>query len=128
MRHSLTLISAVLVVLAQPAAAQGDFLRSVDTLGDPRGYCFDVPGFGRNLGLDGPLGTHSCKYSIPGFYVDELFVLTDQNHLRLPEYDYCVAAEALEAGAHPTTTPCDSPGMSFRLKSTTAGISPARTK
>lgn len=108
MQLSRYLSGAITVLLAQSVVAQGEFLRSSDSLGDPRGYCLDVPGFGARLALGGPLGSHSCKYSIPGFWVDELFELTDENHLRLPEYDYCLSAEALSEGARATTVECAS--------------------
>lgn len=101
-------LSALIFLLAHSAAAQGDFLRSSDSLGDPRGYCLDIPGFGANIQTDGPISSHSCKYGIPGFWVDELFVHTEENHLRLPEYDLCLGAEALEAGARPTSIGCQS--------------------
>lgn len=73
--------------------AERNFIRAVENLGDPRGYCFDIPGFGDYLRPDAPLGTHSCKYGIPYFWNDELFVLTDKNHLEMTEYPYCVAVK-----------------------------------
>ena len=46
-------------------------------LEDPRGYCLDIPGFGARMQLDAPITTHTCKYSLPGFDVDEIFEQTD---------------------------------------------------
>lgn len=100
------LLGIILFCSAPVVLAQAQFLRSVDGLADPRGYCLDIPGFGDNIQLDGPLGAHSCKYGIPGFWVDELFVHTDEGHLQLPEYGLCLAAPDVRHGAPVTLTPC----------------------
>jgi acetyl esterase/lipase len=125
-RFSRYLTGAFILLLAQQACAQGQFLRSKDSLGDPRGYCLDIPGFGPGLGIGGPLSSHSCKYGIPGFWVDELFELTDDNRLRFPEFDVCLSAEALAAGARPTTVECASQEtLAWNLRSE-GRISPAQ--
>ena len=95
------------IVCSTGAVAEPRFLRSADNLEDSRGYCLDIPGFGPRLRKDAPISTHSCKYSLPGFWVDELFELTDSLQLRLPEYDLCLSAEALEAGSHINTVACE---------------------
>lgn len=97
-----------LALAAAPGAAEPRFMRSVDTLGDPRGYCLDVPGFGDSLDLDAPVQTHSCKYDRPGFYDDELLELTSEQRLRWTNYERCLAAAELEAGAALESRACDS--------------------
>lgn len=94
------------VLLSTFAAAEPRFLRSIEPLGDPRGYCLDVPGFGDDLRLDAPITTHSCKYDRPGFYVDELFEQTESGQLRLVSYDLCLSARALEGGSEVDTVDC----------------------
>lgn len=79
------------------AASQSMFLRSMYELEDPRGYCLDIPGFGAGMQLDAPITTHTCKYSLPGFDVDEIFEQTD-GKLRLVNYDRCLAADPMDAG------------------------------
>ena len=41
--------------------ADGDFVRLVAALDEPEFYCLDLAGWGRNLLLDDPLQTHTCK-------------------------------------------------------------------
>lgn len=104
----LTVCSVFLVaVYANNVAAEPSFLRSTYDLEDPSGYCLDIPGFGPRMRKDAPIGTHTCKYSIPGFYVDELFELTGSNFLRLPEYDLCLSAESLTVGSNINTIDCN---------------------
>lgn len=100
---------AVFVCLAglpPSLSAQGRFLRSVSDLADPRGYCLDIPGFGPRMQLDGPIATHSCKYSLPGFDVDEIVELRD-DQLLLVNYDRCLAVDAMEAGSDIKPIPCE---------------------
>ncbi len=108
MKSKLAALTVLFSLLAVPlgASAQGQFLRSMVDLADPRGYCLDIPGFGPRMQLDGPIGTHSCKYSLPGFDVDEMFELRDQK-LLLSNYDRCLAAGAMAAGADVTPIECD---------------------
>ncbi len=108
MKSNVTALTMLLSVLVFPlsAAAQGQFLRSVSDLADPRGYCLDIPGFGPRMQLDGPIGTHSCKYSLPGFDVDEIVELRDDK-LLLVNYDRCLAVDAMEAGADIKPIQCD---------------------
>jgi acetyl esterase len=94
-------------VYASSVVAEPRFLRSTYDLEDPSGYCLDIPGFGPRMRKDAPIGTHTCKYSIPGFYVDELFELTSVNYLRLPEFDLCLAAQTMAVGSHINTIACE---------------------
>lgn len=101
----------VVVIVAGFAAAQAGaqerkFLRTMSNLGDPSGYCLDIPGFGPRMQKDAPITTHTCKYNRPGFSVDEEFVITESNHLRMPEYDLCLSAESREPGARVYTLDC----------------------
>jgi acetyl esterase len=96
------------LLFAVAAEAGPQLLRSVHELGDPNGYCLDIPGFGPRLQKDAPITTHTCKYGRPGYYVDELFEPTDEGYLRLPEYDLCLAARDRSAGAQVNTIDCAS--------------------
>jgi acetyl esterase len=109
MKNLIVLICSAffVAVYANNVTAESSFLRSTYDLEDPSGYCLDIPGFGPRMRKDAPIGTHTCKYSIPGFYVDELFELTSANYLRLPEYDLCLAAETMTVGSHINTIACD---------------------
>lgn len=108
MKHlsPIALLIALLFVYCDSVFAEGRFLRSSFELGDPSGYCLDIPGFGPRMRKDAPIGTHTCKYSRPGFSVDEEFAVTDEGHFRLPEYDLCLAADSLTEGAKIYTIDC----------------------
>jgi acetyl esterase/lipase len=101
---------ALIIALFTHSAAIADvqFLRSSYDLGDPSGYCLDIPGFGARMRKDAPINTHTCKYSSGGFSVDEQFEVTAKNHFRMPEYDLCLSADALEEGSHINTIDCAS--------------------
>ena len=90
-------LTAVLMGMSSQAFSQSMFLRSMYELEDPRGYCLDIPGFGARIRIDAPITTHTCKYSLPGFDVDEIFEHTD-GKLRLVNYDRCLSADSMEAG------------------------------
>jgi triacylglycerol lipase len=102
----LTSWSILAVATSSIALADVQFLRSMHELGDPSGYCLDIPGFGPRMRKDAPINTHTCKYSRPGFSVDEEFEVTESQQLRLPEYDLCMSAESFEAGADVFTIAC----------------------
>ena len=106
-RLSAIIASGLLLALPVAGSAQGQFLRSMYDLADPRGYCLDIPGFGPRMQLDAPIYTHSCKYGLPGFDVDEIFELTDQK-LRLVNYDRCLSADSMAAGADVNSIDCES--------------------
>ncbi|MEM9209316.1 MAG: alpha/beta hydrolase fold domain-containing protein [Pseudomonadota bacterium] len=95
------------VMLPLPTLAQErQLLRSVSNLGDPSGYCLDIPGFGPRMQKDAPITTHTCKYNRPGFSIDEEFEMTASQQLRLPEFDLCLSAESREPGARVYTIDC----------------------
>ncbi len=109
MRKYLLMAGVVVGLLPlQSLAQERQFLRSVSNLGDPSGYCLDIPGFGPRMQKDAPITTHTCKYNRPGFSIDEELVLTDAQALRLPEFDLCLSAESREAGARVYTIDCSS--------------------
>lgn len=91
-------LTSVLLGMSCQAFSQSMFLRSFYELEDPRGYCLDIPGFGARMQIDAPITTHTCKYSLPGFDVDEIFEHAD-GKLRLVNYDRCLSADAMEAGS-----------------------------
>jgi triacylglycerol lipase len=77
------------------------------------------------LQKDAPISTHSCKYSLPGFWVDELFELTGSGYLRLPEYDLCLSADGLDAGAHVNSIDCAAASVHAWNVSSGGRVSPA---
>lgn len=91
-------LTAVVMGMPVQAFSQSMFLRSFYELEDPRGYCLDIPGFGARMQIDAPITTHTCKYSLPGFDVDEIFEHAD-GKLRLVNYDRCLSADSMEAGS-----------------------------
>ena len=126
MKKVLAPMLALMIALftSSPATAEGQFLRSSYDLGDPSGYCLDIPGFGPRMRKNAPIGTHTCKYSRPGFSVDEQFEVTQSNHFRLPEYDLCLSANTLEAGSHVNTIDCASDKVHSWTKNTTGHVTP----
>lgn len=103
-----SVVLACALLAAAPGAAEPRFVRSVEPLGDPRGYCLDVPGFGASLDLEAPVQTHSCKYDRPGFYDDELLELDAEGRMHWTNYERCLAAASLELGAVIVSVDCDS--------------------
>lgn len=91
------ILTSVLMGMSSQAFSQSMFLRSMYELEDPRGYCLDIPGFGAQIRIDAPITTHTCKYNLPGFDVDEIFEHTE-GKLRLVNYDRCLSADPMEAG------------------------------
>ena len=107
MKNILAVTLLVVSIMASSSVtAEPRFLRSSYNLEDPSGYCLDIPGFGPRLQKDAPINTHTCKYNRPGFSVDEEFEVTESQQLRLPEYDLCLSAGSLEAGADVFTIDC----------------------
>ena len=100
------LLCFLLVGFSYSASAERHLLRSVHELGDPNGYCLDIPGFGPRMRKDAPINTHTCKYNRPGFSVDEEFDVTDSQQLRLPEYNLCLSAGSFEPGSDVFTIDC----------------------
>ena len=90
-------VFALGVALPTAALSEGALLRNLHTLDDEsRGYCLDIAGAGENIDREAPLGTRTCKYERN--YVDQLFEWAAPDKLHAPEYDLCVAAEAIDDG------------------------------
>jgi acetyl esterase/lipase len=103
-----TLQAAVAIVaLVFPHAYAGAapaLLRTAALLDEPRGYCIDIPGFRQSLRLDAPLQAHTCKYGAP--LEDQLFEAEGNGTIRAAEYDRCITADKLEAGASLVAREC----------------------
>jgi hypothetical protein len=104
------LLAMLTLTYCSSAIAEPRFLRSSFNLEDPNGYCLDIPGFGARLQKDGPITTHTCKYDRPGFWVDELFEVTQSSQLRLSEYGLCLSANSMETGADIDIVDCAADG------------------
>ena len=116
--------SIIAIAISGTALAERQLLRSVHGLGDPNGYCLDIPGFGPRMQKDAPINTHSCKYNRPGFSVDEEFEITDSQRLRLPEYNLCLSAGSFEAGSDVFTIDCARDNAHAWTMQTNGHISP----
>ena len=76
------------------------FVRIVDPLDEPRGYCIDISGYDDHINIDNPLQAHTCKEEVSnGDMVFDSARLLNERDLFVPVYDYCAEA-ADEAGAH----------------------------
>ena len=98
------------------SAEDGDFIKLVDPLDEPEFYCLDLAGWGRNLLLDDPLQTHTCKNRNPQ---DQMFHF-DGDHIKVSLYDRCVQVAGSSgvtlAGSAVLAKPCsDSPLQKFSL-------------
>ncbi|MEM9209038.1 MAG: RICIN domain-containing protein [Pseudomonadota bacterium] len=90
--------------------SDGDYIRLVDALDEPEFYCFDLAGWGRNLLLDDPLQTHTCKGRGGE---DQMFHFAD-GQLKVSRYDRCIqiagSSGVTLAGSAVIARPCsDSP-------------------
>lgn len=84
---SATLLLFSSMLHAQNEASGGDFIRLVDGLDEPEEfYCLDLAGWGKNLQLDDPLQTHTCK----GRGAQDQMFHFDGNRLTVSLYDRCV--------------------------------------
>ncbi len=120
----LTVFALFGLTLPIAAFSEGAFLRNFHTLDDEsRGYCLDIVGAGESINREAPLGTRTCKYERN--YVDQMFEWGAPDKLYAPEYDLCVAADAIDAGSQLFVQECsDAEEQSWSL--TPAGLlSPA---
>ncbi len=88
-KHCMTLVAVIGSLLAGALPADehdGDYVRLVAALDEPEYYCFDLAGWGRNLLLDDPLQTHTCKGRGGE---DQMFHFAD-GQLKVSRYDRCV--------------------------------------
>jgi triacylglycerol lipase len=121
----LMLLAMLTLTYCKSAIAEPRFLRSSYNLEDPNGYCLDIPGFGARLQKEGPITTHTCKYDRPGFWVDELFEVTQSNQLRLSEYGLCLSASAMEPSADIDIVDCAADGAHAWTMHSSERVTPA---
>lgn len=88
------------------AFADGGYIRTAVPMDEPRGYCLDVAGFGVNARPDEALRVHTCKYGEDN--IDQLFKWVDDetDHVAIPAYNRCLAAESAAAGANILVSEC----------------------
>jgi len=107
MRHSKSLAGCAVsnfilfaVLIPDLAIADGGYIRTAVPMDEPRGYCLDVAGFGVNARPDEALRVHTCKYGEDN--IDQLFKWVDDetDHIAIPAYNRCLAAESAAAGAN----------------------------
>ena len=72
-------------------------IQLMDPLDEPEYYCVDVPGFGRNLNLNGALTARTCKPRAD----DEMFLLDlpSPGQISMPAYSLCMEASDEAAGS-----------------------------
>jgi hypothetical protein len=119
------LLAMLNLTYCNSAIAEPRFLRSSYNLEDPNGYCLDIPGFGARLQKEEPITTHTCKYDRPGFWVDELFEVTQSNQLRLSDYGLCLSASAMETGADIDIVDCAADGAHAWTMHSSERVTPA---
>lgn len=100
----LSLGALLSVGVARLAAAEPAMIRAVDSLDEPRGYCFDISGAGPTLDLEAPLQAHTCKGE--GQIDDQLFE-ADNQAIRASAHDRCLAVDVLEPGQPLRLRACD---------------------
>ncbi len=118
-RHCVTVAGLAGLFFGGALAADdndGDFLRLVAALDEPEFYCFDLAGWGRNLLLDDPLQTHTCKTRGGE---DQMFHFAD-GQLKVSRYDRCVQVAGSSgvtlAGSAVIARPCsDNPLQKLSL-------------
>ena len=78
---------------------EGEFLRVIAPLDEPRGYCLDIPGHITSVQLESPLQVHTCKHGI--WNQDGRFDVTALGNgvLRMPQYELCLQGENTSTGA-----------------------------
>ncbi len=114
-------LTALLVMLLGSATSaddgDGDFVRLVAALDEPEFYCLDLAGWVRNLLLDDPLQTHTCKGRGGE---DQMFHFAD-GQLKVSLYDRCVQVAGSSgttlAGSAVLARPCsDNPLQKLTLE------------
>ena len=98
-------------------AADGDLVRLVDPLDEPKFYCLDLSGFGDHLRLEDPLQAHTCKGAEPA---DQLFTVVD-GKITVDDTDRCLQAAVSSgeplAGVSIIARPCtDTPLQALNLE------------
>jgi acetyl esterase/lipase len=113
----------LMLVASTPAVSSADvgLLRTAQALDEARGYCLDIAGFGATLRLDEPLQAHTCKYGSE--LDDQRFERIANGAIKASQYDRCLAATALEAGARLVLRAC-TPAPAQRWAITWGRLSP----
>lgn len=93
----LLLIALAIAAFSQESDANTGLIQLRDPLDEPEFYCIDVPGFGANLNLNGPLQTHTCKSDAD----DEIFTYNfpEAGQFYMDAYDLCLEAGGIDSGA-----------------------------
>ncbi len=104
--------AAALACSLAPVHAASDVaeVRLVDNIDESRGYCLDIAGGrGENAPLDRGLQAHTCYDYSGELLVDQSFdvALLEQGTFKIPYFDVCMAATALDAGASIELAACD---------------------
>jgi len=89
--------------------AENTFFSTYYPLDEPRGFCLDIGGTGRNANLENRLQVHTCKYGRAAEdQWDQSFVPMGDGSGRIVanHYDRCLAASAASAGAGLFVRPC----------------------
>jgi hypothetical protein len=110
---SATLIASVLIATA--AEDVGELFQLQGKLDEPRGMCFDIPGFRASIDLNIPMQAHTCK-SNPEAWEDQMFRLNYPmaGNIYNPEYDVCLdTVKTIERGSVFMRSCTDSPTQKF---------------
>ena len=95
-RYTVALLLGGAVIQAVWAEDAG-LLRTAYALDEARGYCLDIPGPPAAARLADPMQVHTCKYGAA--LEDQIVAPDDAGAIALPEFERCLAAGGLEAGA-----------------------------
>lgn len=118
-RHiSIALLPAALfasILIAAAADDSGKLFQLQASLDEPRGMCFDIPGFRASIDLNIPMQAHTCK-SNPEAWEDQMFRLNHPKagNIYNPEYDLCLdTVRTVERGSVFMRACTDSPTQKF---------------
>lgn len=77
-------------LVGDAGTAEGDFLKAMAPLDEPRGLCVDIPGHRDRDRVQAPLVVHTCKWNI--WNLDERFdgQALARGELRMPAYNLCL--------------------------------------
>ena len=97
--------------MVEPDAVNGaddaTYVRSALPLDEPRHLCIDLPGHGSSIQLDAAFTVHTCKDGM--WNLDQRIEWSsDKAELKMPQYDKCLAAKAVNAGEEIFLADCDS--------------------
>jgi hypothetical protein len=110
---SVTLLASFLIAAASEDT--GKLFQLQANLDEPRGMCFDIPGFRASIDLNIPMQAHTCK-SNPEAWEDQMFRLNHPTvgNIYNPEYDACLdTVTSIERGSVYMRPCTDSPTQKF---------------